>query len=94
MGLLSFSLMFSDSFMLARVRIFFLLEAEWYPIICMTHVLFIILILCQWIWGFLLVMVKNAAMNVNMVSLDLFFVVSEELTFVERKKHEVDLGFQ
>lgn len=44
-------------------------------------------ILCQWIWGFLLVMVKNAAMNVNVrVSIDLFFVVSEELTFVERKE--------
>ena len=41
-------------------------------------------ILCQWIWGFLLVMMKNASMNVNVrVSIDLFFVVSEELTFVE-----------
>ena len=44
-------------------------------------------ILCQWIWGFLLVMMKNASMNVNVrVSIDLFFVVSEELTFVEGKE--------
>ena len=44
-------------------------------------------ILCQWIWGFLLVMVKNASMNVNVrVSIDLFFVVSEELTFVGGKE--------
>ena len=44
-------------------------------------------ILCQWIWGFLLVMMKNASMNVNVrVSIGLFFVVSEELTFVEGKE--------
>ena len=43
-------------------------------------------ILWRWIWGLLLVMVKNAAINVNVrVSIDLFFVVSE-LTFVEWKE--------